>query len=242
MKKLLSALLAIAMLCSFAACSSQESSSSGSSAASQTEVQATDTSSAAAAQDNTEELTWVDYTEYTLEEDVPVQNIILMIGDGMGKNIIKASEVVKGDKLVMSGMPHSTTVTTYSQSVIDGEAQYTDSAASATAISTGVKTYNEYIGKDADGNDVETICEYAQSLDMKTGLVARQILCHATPAGMVVHNNSRGNYPRIMLDMVRSDVDVMLAGGSQYYSEYNTIQSAVDEAGYKYITTAQELN
>lgn len=240
MKKLLSALLAIVMLCSLAACSPQQNgSSSETSVISQTEAQSAEVSSEAVQEEKPQ---WVDYVEYSLEEDVPVENIILMIGDGMGKNIIRASEIVKGDKLIMNGMAHSTTVTTYSQSVTDGDAEYTDSAASATAISTGVKTLNDYIGVDPDGNDIETICEYAQSLNMKTGLVARQVMCHATPAGMAVHNLSRNNYPKIMLDMVRSDVDVMLGGGSQYYSDYKTIQDAVDEADYKYITTAQELN
>ena len=218
MKKLLSALIAIAMLCSFTACaSSQGNGSSDAPSASQIEVQ---TETQAAEEPEVEKLEWVDFAQYSLEEDVPAKNIILLIGDGMGKNIIKASEVVKCDKLVMSGMPHSTTVTTYSQSVTDGKAEYTDSAASATAISTGVKTTNEALGVDPDGEDVETICEFAQKLGMKTGLVARQIMCHATPAGMVIHNTSRGSYPKIMLDMVRSDVDVMFGGGSQYYSEY----------------------
>ena len=239
MKKLLSALIAIAMLCSFTACApSQGNGSSDAPSASQIEVQ---TETQAAEEPEVEKLEWVDYAQYSLEEDVPAKNVILLIGDGMGKNIIKASEVVKGDKLVMSGMPHSTTVTTYSQSVTDGKAEYTDSAASATAISAGVKTTNEALGVDPDGEDVETICEFAQKLGMKTGLVARQIMCHATPAGMVIHNTSRGSYPKIMLDMVRSDVDVMFGGGSQYYSEYTKIQSAVSEHKYKYITTGNEL-
>lgn len=239
MKKLLSALIAIAMLCSFTACApSQGNGSSDAPSASQIEVQ---TETQAAEEPEVEKLEWVDFAQYSLEEDVPAKNIILLIGDGMGKNIIKASEVVKGDKLVMSGMPHSTTVTTYSQSVTDGKAEYTDSAASATAISAGVKTTNEALGVDPDGEDVETICEFAQKLGMKTGLVARQIMCHATPAGMVIHNTSRGSYPKIMLDMVRSDVDVMFGGGSQYYSEYTKIQSAVSEHKYKYITTGNEL-
>lgn len=167
MKKLLSALIAIAMLCSFTACTpSQGNGSSDAPSASQIEVQ---TETQAAEEPEVEKLEWVDFAQYSLEEDVPAKNIILLIGDGMGKNIIKASEVVKGDKLVMSGMPHSTTVTTYSQSVTDGKAEYTDSAA-ATAISTGIKTTNDSLGVDPDGEDVETICEFSQKLGMKTGL------------------------------------------------------------------------
>lgn len=235
MKKLLSVLLALSMVCSFAACSSSESSqTSAATASSQTETVA-ETSVP------TEKLEWVNYAEYNLEADVPAKNVILMIGDGMGKEIIKGSEIVKGDKLVMSGMKYSTTVTTYSQSVTDGNAEYTDSAAAATAISTGVKTLNGYIGLDSKEEKLETICEYAQSLNMETGLVARQVVSHATPAGMVAHNSSRSNYQQILREMINANVNVMFGGGSQYYQSPK-VQKAIDENGYKYISSEEELN
>lgn len=238
MKKLLSVLLALTIVCSFAACSSSNSSlTTDTTSASQSETSAESVST----EENKEKLEWVDYAEYNLEEDVPAKNVILMIGDGMGKEIIKGSEVVKGDKLVMSGMKYKTTVTTYSQSVKDGNAEYTDSAASATAISTGVKTLNGYVGLDAKGENLETICEYAQSLDMETGLVARQVVSHATPAGMVAHNSSRDNYQQILREMVRSDVNVLFGGGSQYYKN-KKVKNTVDECGYKYISSEEELN
>lgn len=238
MKKLLSVLLALTIVCSFAACSSSNSSLiTDTTSASQSETSAESVST----EENKEKLEWVDYAEYNLEEDVPAKNVILMIGDGMGKEIIKGSEVVKGDKLVMSGMKYKTTVTTYSQSVKDGNAEYTDSAASATAISTGVKTLNGYVGLDANGEKLETICEYAQSLDMETGLVARQVVSHATPAGMVAHNSSRDNYQQILREMVRSDVNVLFGGGSQYYKN-KKVKNTVDECGYKYISSEEELN
>lgn len=237
MKKLLSVLLALAMVCSFAACSSSNSSqTTETTVSSQSETSAETVST----EDNKEKLEWVDYTEYNLEEDVPAKNVILMIGDGMGKNIIKASEIVKDDKLVMSGMKYRTDVTTYSQSVTNGYAKFTDSAASATAMSTGYKTLNGCVGVDPDGNKLETICEYAQSFDMETGLVARQVVSHATPAGMVAHNNSRDNYPQILREMVKANVNVMFGGGSQYYTNPK-VKKTIDDNKYKYITKVDEL-
>lgn len=237
MKKLLSVLLALAMVCSFAACSSSNSSqTTETTVSSQSETSAETVST----EDNKEKLEWVDYTEYNLEEDVPAKNVILMIGDGMGKNIIKASEIVKDDKLIMSGMKYRTDVTTYSQSVTNGYAKFTDSAASATAMSTGYKTLNGCIGVDPDGNKLETICEYAQSFDMETGLVARQVVSHATPAGMVAHNNSRDNYPQILREMVKANVNVMFGGGSQYYTNPK-VKKTIDDNKYKYITKVDEL-
>ena len=146
MKKLLGIILATIMVVSVTACGNDSISSSGNSAKETTTVAETTVS--------TDKLAWADYKVYNLDQTSKVNNIILMIGDGMGENIIKATEIVKGDKLVMSGMKNKTHVTTYSQSVKEGKEKFTDSAASATALSTGTKTYNGCIGVDKDGNDL----------------------------------------------------------------------------------------
>lgn len=225
MKKLLAVILTAFMLLSVTACSTEKTTEETKT----TEPQVLET----------DVLKWADYKVYNLDEKENVNNIILMIGDGMGENTIKATEVVKGDKLVMSGLKHKTHVTTYSQSVTEGEAEFTDSAASATAISTGVKTYNGYIGVDKDGNKLETITEYCQKLGMKTGVVDRHYVCHATPAGMVAHNDFRGAYRAILNEMIKSGVNVMLGGGSQYYTP--SVEENAKENGYKYVSTGEEL-
>ncbi len=236
MKKIFALLLSAIMLCSFAACADN----GGSTADETTATAQTDTAQESTTPE-TDELCWGEYKVYDLEEDVPVKNVILMIGDGMGENIIKAAEVVKGDSLLMSGLENKTYVTTYSQSVTDGYAEFTDSAASSTAISTGYKTYNGSIGIDADGNEVETICEFAMSQGMKTGLVDRHYVCHATPAGMVAHNSSRENYPQILRGMVNAGVDVMFGGGRQFYTNSPKVQTAVEDNNYTFITEEEEL-
>lgn len=238
MKKILSILLTAFMVCSLTACSQ------GQETTTQTTTEVTATEPATEEKKllaETDELKWSDYKVYNLKEDVPVKNIILMIGDGMGENIIKASEIVKGDKLSMSGLPHKTYVTTHSLSVEKGYADFTDSAASATAISTGVKTYNQYIGVDKDGNNLETICEYAQKLGLKTGLVDRHYVFHATPAGMVAHNISRHSSRAILREMLESHVNLMFGGGSGHYTTSNSVKKTVKENDYTYISTEEEL-
>lgn len=219
------------MVLSFTACSEtkENTNNANSSAVEETTAQTVEN----------DKLQWTDYKEYSLDQNAKVNNIILMIGDGMGENTIKATEIVKGDKLTMQGLKNKTHVTTYSQSVTDGYEKFTDSAASATALSTGYKTNNGCIGVDKDGNKLETICEYAQKCGMKTGLVDRHYVCHATPAGMVAHNDYRGAYKAILNEMCRSDVNVMLGGGSQYYTP--TVQETAESNNYKYITTEKEL-
>lgn len=240
LKKLLAVLMSAAILASFAACSNDAASNS------KTEQTTSQSSANEAVQTTspsveTDNVDWVPFKEYSLDSDSKVKNIILMIGDGMGENIIKAAEIVKGDKLIMSGLPNQTHVTTYSQSVTSGEAEFTDSAAAATALSTGVKTYNQCIGVDKDGNSLETICEFAQKYDMKTGLVDRHYVCHATPAGMAAHNSNRGNYVQILRDMAKTGVNVMFGGGEQYYKDSNKTKNYINEKGYKFIDTKEQL-
>lgn len=240
MKKLLAVLMSAAILASFAACSNDAASNS------KTEQTTSQSSANEAVQTTspsveTDNVDWVPFKEYSLDSDSKVKNIVLMIGDGMGENIIKAAEIVKGDKLIMSGLPNQTHVTTYSQSVTSGEAEFTDSAAAATALSTGVKTYNQCIGVDKDGNSLETICEFAQKYDMKTGLVDRHYVCHATPAGMAAHNSNRGNYVQILRDMAKTGVNVMFGGGEQYYKDSNKTKNYINEKGYKFIDTKEQL-
>lgn len=240
MKKLLALLLSVVMVASFAACTNAQS-SDGSQNTQATQAATLNNEDVNADLPDTDVLEWVDFAQYNLDETAQVKNIILMIGDGMGENIIKASEIVKGDKLVMSGLPHQTHVTTYSQSVTDGLAEYTDSAASATALSTGVKTYNKYIGVDKDGNKLETICEFAKGLGMKTGLVDRHYVCHATPAGMAAHTDNRDNYPEIIKEMLASEIDVMFGGGAQHYKDIKSVQRTASKHSYKFIDNEEDL-
>lgn len=215
----------LAMLC---ACSAQTSEN----IAETTAVTETTASSEELSLD-TYVLEWVDYKTYNLDADAEVKNVILMIGDGMGENTIKAAEIVKGDSLVMSGLPVSVHVNTDS---LDGT---TDSAASSTAMSCGIKTHNKFLGVDGNHEPVETMCEFAMAKGMKTGLVVTQIIPHATPAGMAVHLDSRSMYNVILKQMINSEIDVMLGGGSEYYTK--KIESMCSDIGYKYVDKEEDL-
>ena len=84
------------------------------------------------------------------------QNVILMIGDGMGLNHIKAAQAVYGDLFITTAEKAAEgEVTTYSLNVLP-----TDSAAAATALATGNKTRNGQIGQ-LNGEAFESTTERA---------------------------------------------------------------------------------
>lgn len=182
----------------------------------------------------TEGLEWANCTGYNLDESSEVKNIILMIGDGMGENIIKNAELVKGSTFSANYMPHTCYVGT------DSLSGTTDSAAAATAISCGVKTENQYIGVDENSEPIETIVEFAKTKNLKTGLVATQIIPHATPAGMAAHTNYRGLYNTILKHMINLKINVLLGGGTEYTDTAKMLMR-IEDAGYTYIKTPHEL-
>jgi alkaline phosphatase len=86
----------------------------------------------------------------------------------------------------------------------------TDSAASATALSTGVKTNNHYIGKDPKGNDLKNLSEYAREAGKKVGIVTDDELSGATPSAFVVHNTDRYNSKELTNSMIKFKADVFM--------------------------------
>ena len=159
------------------------------------------------------------YFKEIYKEGIPttskqIKNVILMIGDGMGENHVKAGAIHKGEELNIQKIKKRTYVTTHSTQEV------TDSAAAATAMATGYKTNNGVLGKDKYGNKVENLTEYAKKLGMKTGIVCTQILNHATPAGFSIHTSDRYNYDKIALYQIKTDIDLMLGGGREYFKKY----------------------
>ncbi|MHC5909051.1 alkaline phosphatase [Streptomyces sp. S6] len=125
-----------------------------------------------------------------------IRNVIYLLGDGMGRTHVTAGrERYYGatGKLNMERLPNYGAVATYA--VEKGSAQpalVTDSASSATAWSSGVKTYNAAIGVDAYEKRVGTLMERAKKAGFATGNVSTAEVTDATPAAMMSHALLRG--------------------------------------------------
>lgn len=132
-----------------------------------------------------------------------IHNVIYLLGDGMGRtHVTAARERYYGadGKLVMETMPALGQVRTYSvepNSGQPGEADFvpnyvTDSASSATAWASGMKTYNAALGVDAKGTPKATVMELAKKSGYRTGNVSTAEITEATPAGQMSHVLMRG--------------------------------------------------
>lgn len=130
--------------------------------------------------------------------------IILLVGDGCGDNHLQATNLYTGL------IPAYQLWTSYWETTFPYQGSYdpslawtsfnyltqnpTDSAAAATAFSSGVKTSNGRINESGDGlNRLVTITEEARVLGFSTGVVTSVYISHATPGGWLAHNDSRTN-------------------------------------------------
>jgi alkaline phosphatase len=148
-------------------------------------------------------------------QDKPARNVILFIGDGMGEEHRKAARwftAGQGGLLAMDIMPFDGLLTTASS-----DNSVTDSAAAATAMSTGIKTNNGVVGLDSNLGFVKTILEDAQSAGKSVGLVTTTQITHATPAALASHVTNRSMMNEIALQMLVSGVDVLFGGGEDEF-------------------------
>ena len=79
---------------------------------------------------------------------------------------------------------------------------YTDSAASATSITTGKKTFNAAIAIDYKGNHLKTLPHELQQAGRSVGVATSVPFAHATPAACYAHNVTRSDYQDISRDLL----------------------------------------
>ncbi len=170
------------------------------------------------------------------------KNIIYMIGDGTGFNIIEAAENVYQDslymdKLAMNYIPYLTHQSTYSASNY-----ITDSAAGGTALATGYRTENGAVAVDAANREehYKTVLELAAEKGMSTGIVVTKQVTDATPATFSSHAYERGDFDTIAEQqtekLISGELDLLMGGGSLYFDDDYCIEN-----GINYTTKKAEL-
>lgn len=197
-------------------------------------------------------------------DDGRAKNVIFIVGDGMGiahRELIRLTTVGRDAELEMDQMPYHGWAHT---DPADTEEVVTDSAAGATAFSTGVHSYNGAIGVDVDGKPVTTLLERAERAGKATGLVTTSQVTDATPAAFGSHVPDRGDQSEIARQFLESTKpEVILGGGEDWWypagdagawpdnpptdpteqskgTKGNLVERA-QQLGYEYVTDADGL-
>lgn len=208
-----------------------------------------------------------------MAERSDAKNVILLIGDGMGDSEITLArnyaEGAAGAFKGLDALPMTGQYTHYALDA-DGNPDYvTDSAASGTGWSSGVKTYNGALGVDIHGDVHETMLQKAKAAGMGTGNVSTSELQDATPAAQASHITKRkcygpeetaedcadealenGGLGSISEQILDTRADITLGGGLASFEqtanagewEGMTLLEQAEERGYQIPTNLEEMD
>ncbi|GAK58468.1 alkaline phosphatase [Candidatus Vecturithrix granuli] len=172
--------------------------------------------------------------------------VFLFIGDGTGIPQRMATELIVkgegGEGLLLNRLPaYGVTTTRSFNSLI------TDSSSAGTAIATGFKTVDGYVGVDPEFKPLETIAEMAKKKGMKVGILTSVSMDHATPASFYAHQESRNMFYEIALDMAKSGFDYFGGGalldpdGKKSKNPGKNAYDIIKEAGYSIFVGREEF-
>ena len=136
------------------------------------------------------------------------QNVIYLIGDGMGfgavSSLLLSMEEETGfEKAPVIGLSETCSANNY----------VTDSPAGGTALATGTRTCNGFLGVGPDSVQLESLLKKAQKMGKKTGIVVNTTLTEATPGAFYAGVTSRKESYKIAEQFTESGVDVAIGAG-----------------------------
>lgn len=205
------------------------------------------------------------------------KNVILLIGDGTDESIITAARNYRlgaGGRFELDKLPFVGDMTTYGLKVGAGpdypKAYVSDSAATASAWSTGRKTVTGRISQGpstsdaAPGADLRTVLMAWRDRGARTGNVSNVEITDATPATAASNINVRscqgpqdmaqcpaakkssGGKGSIAEQLVDNKIDVILGGGLNRFSQAtdagpSVLEYARSKQRYRHVANAADL-
>ena len=144
----------------------------------------------------------------TFEYQKQPENVIYLIGDGMGFGavtslLLSMEEETGFEKAPVIGLSETCSANNY----------VTDSPAGGTALATGTRTCNGFLGVGPDSVQLESLLKKAQKMGKKTGIVVNTTLTEATPGAFYAGVTSRKESYTIAKQFTERGVDVAIGAG-----------------------------
>lgn len=145
------------------------------------------------------------------EPEAGPARIILFVADGMGEQHL---ELLHAERLRGAHVDRLQAVSSLGTLSLSG---VTDSAAAATALSTGRQTYNGMLSVSPGGHPWLTLFERGRAAGMRLGLVTTTAVTDATPAAFAAHSSRRQEHRSVAFQYLDARVDVILGGGRYHW-------------------------
>tara|TARA_B100000073_G_scaffold320101_1_gene299518 strand:- start:683 stop:1651 length:969 start_codon:yes stop_codon:yes gene_type:complete len=160
----------------------------------------------------------------------------MMIGDGMGISQVSTSMYSSDNYTPLERSQYVGLSKTHSLDDL-----VTDSAASGTALSSGVKTYNGVLGLDKDYNPVKSILEISRDKGYMTAIIVTSTIVHATPAAYFSKSKSRYEYENIADELSKSGINFFIGGGERYFNDRDDKRDIINEmVDYEFVNSIED--
>lgn len=163
------------------------------------------------------------------------KNVILLISDGAGLSQLWAAALANRGKLNVLNMPYTGYLYTGST-----DNYHTDSAAGGSALATGVKTKNRYIGVDTLGRAVSNIPDRLAERQMASGILSNDRVTGATPSSFYTHVQERDLSDSIAADLLTSKLTLVVGGMHPAFTKADS--SLIQQLRKKDVTVAQGVD
>lgn len=157
------------------------------------------------------------------------KNVILLISDGSGFSSFWAAATANGGYLNATNVKHIGFSNTSAANDYT-----TDSAAGGSAMSTGEKTNNRYIGMDVNGREIPNLPEQLAKMGIRSGIVSNDRVTGATPASFYAHRTERDQSDSIAADLSHSPAALVIGGYHDAFGANNeAILNRVKAGGFE---------
>lgn len=162
------------------------------------------------------------------------KNVIIMIPDGTGHASLTVTRQLKDAPLALDAAIYGIISTRSADNSV------TDSAAAATAMACGQRTYNGAIGVNVQQIPLKSISERAHAQGKSVGIVTTDAITGATPSGFSAHVSQRSHAETIIEQQIASGFEVFFGGGAKYLTE--DLKSYLAAQSYTFVATRDEMN
>ncbi len=179
------------------------------------------------------------------------KNIIFMVSDGMSHGTLNMADLLLQRKEGRS----SNWIKLYREQkakraymdTASANSMVTDSAAGSSSWGGGVRVNNGALNVGPDGTSYKPILQKFKESGKAVGCVTTVPITHATPAGFCVSTKNRGSQAEIAGMYLDLKFDVMMGGGTEYFSadkraDKRDLFAEFAQSGIQVARTKTEMN
>jgi alkaline phosphatase len=167
------------------------------------------------------------------------KNVILLIGDGMGTahffTLISTIENNSIEQFPIVGFQKTASASNF----------ITESAAAATALSTGKKTNNTYVSLDPETKKpMKTLIQLSNAKGLSSGVIASSDIAHSTPGAFLSHATHRHNYEDVAAGILSVNPTLMIGGGRNRFenrTDNRNLSDSLKKLGFQVLYTLDDV-